>query len=165
MKQFLSIFSSTTLNFMFSRDPLFNLFLFSLFRYFLNSFFLFRDSPLSPNRVPHFLVMISLYSLFSFSIILLLHLLLPVAIFNFLSLYFLFYFIFIYLGTMADLLFGSPPSLIFFTLFSQVIEDQLTSSSSPHVNYFCVIHIYIYIYLFFNYATFLQTITRLASSY
>ena len=76
MEQFLSVFSCTTPNFMFSRDPLFSLFLFSLFRYFLNSFFLVRDSPLSPNRVPHFLEMISLYSLFS------------------------------------------PPSLIFFTLFS-----------------------------------------------
>ena len=119
MEQFLSVFSCTTPNFMFSCDPLFSLFLFSLFRYFLNSFFLFRDSPLSPNRFPHFLEMISLYSLFSFSIILLLHLLLQVAIFNSLSLsFFLFYFIFIYLVTMADLLFGSPPSLIFFTLFS-----------------------------------------------
>ena len=76
MEQLLSVFSSTTPNFMFSRDPLFSLFLFSLFRYFLNSFFLVRDSPLSPNRVPHFLEMISLSSLFS------------------------------------------PPSLIFFTLFS-----------------------------------------------
>ena len=90
MEQFLSVFSSTTPNFMFSRDPLFRLFLFSLFRYFLNSFFLVRDSPLSPNCVPHFLVMISLYSLISFSIILLLHLLLPVAIFNSLSLFFCF---------------------------------------------------------------------------
>ena len=117
MEQFLSVFSSTTPNFMFSRDPLFSIFLFSLFRYFLNSF-LVRDSPLSPNRVPHFLVMISLYSLFSFSIILLLHLLLQVAIFNSLSFFFCFYFLFfIYLGTMADLLFGSPPSLIF-SLFS-----------------------------------------------
>ena len=94
MEQFLSIFSCTTPNFMFSRDPLFSLFLFSLFRYFLNSFFLVCDSPLSPTRVPHFLVMTSLYSLFSFSIILLLYLLLPVAIFNSLSLFFLFYFIF-----------------------------------------------------------------------
>ena len=117
MEQFLSVFSCTTPNFMFSRNPLFSIFLFSLFRYFLNSFFLVRDSPLSPNRVPHFLVMTSLYSLFSFSIILLLYLLLPVAIFNSLSLFFLFYFIFIYLGTMADLLFGSPPSLIFFHSF------------------------------------------------
>ena len=117
MEQFLSVFSSTTPNFMFSGDPLFSIFLFSLFRYFLNSF-LVRDSPLSPNRVPHFLVMISLYSLFSFSIILLLHLLLPVAIFNSLSFFFVFFFLFfIYLGTMADLLFGSPPSLIF-SLFS-----------------------------------------------
>ena len=116
MEQFLSVFFSTTPNFMFSRDPLFSLFLFSLFRYFLNSFFLVRDSPLSPNRVPHFLVMISLYSLFNFSIILLLHLLLPVAIFNSLS-FFFFFFFFIYLGTMADLLFGSPPSFIF-SLFS-----------------------------------------------
>ena len=58
MEQFLSVFSSTTPNFMFNRDPLFSLFLFSLFCYFLNSFFLVRDSPLSPNRVPHFLVMI-----------------------------------------------------------------------------------------------------------
>ena len=47
MEQFLSVFSSTTPNFMFSRDPLFSLFLFSLFRYFSNSFFLVRDSPLS----------------------------------------------------------------------------------------------------------------------
>ena len=115
MEQF---FSSITPNFMFSRGPLFSLFLFSLFRYFLNSFFLVRNSPLSPNRVPHFLVMISLYSLFNFSIILLLHLLLPVAIFNSLSFFFVFFLFFIYLGTMADLLFGSPPSLIFFTLFS-----------------------------------------------
>ena len=94
MEQFLSVFSSRTPNFMFSRDPLFSSFLFSLFGYFLNSFFLIRDSPLSPNRVPHFLVMISLYSLFNFSIILLLHLLLPVAIFNSLSLS-LFFFCFI----------------------------------------------------------------------
>ena len=163
MEQFLSVFSSTTPNFMFSRDPLFNLFLFSLFRYFLNSSFLVRDSPLSPNRVPHFLVVIFLYSLFSFSIILLLHLLLPVAIFNSLS-FFSFSFFYIYLGTMADLLFGSPPSLIFFTLFPQVIEDQLTSSSLPHVNSFLYKYIYLYIYLF-NYVTLLQTITRLASSY
>ena len=131
MEQFLSVFSSTTPNFMFNRDPLFSLFLFSLFCYFLNSFFLVRDSPLSPNRVPHFLVMISLYSLFNFSIILLLHLLLPVAIFNSLSLFIYLFrdngrltfwqptfpYFFIYLGTMAGLLFGSPPSLIFFTLF------------------------------------------------
>ena len=118
MEQLLSVFSSTTPNFMFSRDPLFSLFLFSLFRYFFNSF-LVRNSPISPNHVPHFLVVIFLYSLFSFSIILLLHLLLPVAIFNSLSLFFFFwfYFIFIYLGTMADLLFGIPPSLILFTLF------------------------------------------------
>ena len=65
MKYFLSIFSSTTLNFMFSRDPLFSLFLFSLFRCLLNSFFSVCGSPLSPNRVPHFLMVIFLYSLFS----------------------------------------------------------------------------------------------------
>ena len=106
MKQFLSIFSSTTLNFMFSRDPLFSSFLFSLFGYFLNSFFLIRDSPLSPNRVPHFLVMISLYSLFNFSIILLLHLLLPVAIFNSLSLFFLFLFYFYLFRDNSRLTFG-----------------------------------------------------------
>ena len=94
MEQFSSVFCSTAPNFMFSRDPLFSLFLFSLFRYFLNSFFLVCDNSLSPNRVPHFLVMTSLYSLFSFSIILLLHLLLPVAIFNSLSLS-LFFFCFI----------------------------------------------------------------------
>ena len=128
---FCQFFSSTAPNFKFSRDPLFSLLLFSPFRYFLNSFFLVRDSPLSPNRVPHFLVMIFLYSLFSFSIILLLHLLLPVAIFNSLSLFIYLFrdngrltfwqptfpYFFIYLGTMADLLFGSPPSLIF-SLFS-----------------------------------------------
>ena len=110
---FCQFFSCTTPNFMFSRNPLFSLFLFSLFRYFLNSF-LIRNSPLSPNRVPHFLVVIFLYLLFIFSIILLLHLLLPVVIFNSLSPFFL---LFIYLGTMADLLFGIPLSVFFFYLF------------------------------------------------
>ena len=100
---FRQFFSSTTPNFTFSRDPLFSLFLYSLFCCLLNSFSV-CDSPLSPNRVPHFLMVIFLYSLFSISIILLLHLLLPVAIFNSLSLFFLFYFIFIYLGTIVDLL-------------------------------------------------------------
>ena len=64
MEQFLSVFSSTTPNFMFNRDPLFSLFLFSLFCCLLNSFSV-CDSPLSPNRVPHFLMVIFLYSLFS----------------------------------------------------------------------------------------------------
>ena len=95
MEQFSSVFSSTTLNFMFSRDSLFSLFLFYLFRCFLNSFFLVCDSPLSPNRVPHFLVVTFLYSLFSFSIFLLSHLLLPVAIFNSLSLFCFILFLFI----------------------------------------------------------------------
>ena len=62
---FRQFFSSTTPNFMFSRDPLFSLFLFSLFRCLLNSFFSVCGSPLSPNRVPHFLMVIFLYSLFS----------------------------------------------------------------------------------------------------
>ena len=61
---FLQFFSSTTPNFMFSRDPLFSLFLYSLFCCLLNSFSV-CDSPLSPNRVPHFLMVIFLYSLFS----------------------------------------------------------------------------------------------------
>ena len=109
---FCQFFSSTAPNFKFSHDPLFSLLLFSPFRYFLNSFFLVRDSPLSPNRVPHFLVMIFLYSLFSFSIILLLHLLLPVAIFNSLSL-------FIYLfRDNGRLTFWQPTFPYFFTLFS-----------------------------------------------
>ena len=89
---FRQFFSSTTPNFTFSRDPLFSLFLYSLFCCLLNSFSV-CDSPLSPNRVPHFLMVIFLYSLFSISIILLLHLLLPVAIFNSLSLFFFFGFI------------------------------------------------------------------------
>ena len=112
MERFLSVISSTVPNFMFNRDPLFSLFLFSLFRCLLNSF-LVCDSPLSPNRVPHFLVVIFLYSLLSFSIILLLlHLLLSVAIFNSLSLYF----ILIYLGTMVDLLFvNAMPTFPYFS--------------------------------------------------
>ena len=118
MEQFLSVFSSTTPNFMFSRDPLFSLFLFSLFRYFSNSFFLVRDSPLSSNRVPHFLVMISLYSLFNFSIILLLHLLLPVAIFNSLSLFYFIFFLFFLFRDNGRLTFWQPTFPYFFTLFS-----------------------------------------------
>ena len=94
VEQFSSVFSSTTPNFMFSRDSLFSLFLFYLFRCFLNSF-LVCDSPLSPNRVPHFLVVTFLYSLFSFSIFLLSHLLLLVAIFNSLSLFCFILFLFI----------------------------------------------------------------------
>ena len=62
---FRQFFSSTIPNVMFSRDPLFSLFLFSLFRCLLNSFFSVCGSPLSPNRVPHFLMVIFLYSLFS----------------------------------------------------------------------------------------------------
>ena len=118
MEQFSSVFCSTAPNFMFSRDPLFNLFLFSLFRCLLNFFFLVCDNPLSPNCVPHFLVVIFLYSLFSFSIILLLYLLLPVAIFNSLSLFFFVLFYFYLFRDNGRLTFGSPPSLIFFTLFS-----------------------------------------------
>ena len=51
---FRQFFSSTTPNFMFSRDPLFNLFLFYLFRCFLSSF-LVCDSPTFRLLRPNFI--------------------------------------------------------------------------------------------------------------
>ena len=136
MEQFLSVFSSTTPNFMFSCDPLFSLFLFSLFRYFLNSF-LIRNSPLSPNHVPHFLVVIFLYLLFSFSIILLLHLLLPVAIFNSLSPFFFVLFYFYLFRDNGRLTFWHPTFPYFFFLFIYLIMSPFCRPShvwTHHIN-------------------------------
>ena len=59
---FRQFFSSTTPNFMFSRDPLFSLFLFYLFCCFLSSFFLFCDSPTFRLLRPNFIKPCSLLS-------------------------------------------------------------------------------------------------------
>ena len=59
---FLQFFSSTTPNFMFSRDPLFSLFLFYLFCCFLSSFFLVCDSPTFRLLRPNFIKPCSLLS-------------------------------------------------------------------------------------------------------
>ena len=59
---FISFFFSTTPNFMFSRDPLFSLFLFYLFRCFLSSFFLVCDSPTFRLLRPNFIKPCSLLS-------------------------------------------------------------------------------------------------------
>ena len=136
MEQFLSVFSSTTPNFMFSGDPLFSIFLFSLFRYFLNSF-LIRNSPLSPNHVPHFLVVIFLYLLFNFSIILLLHLLLPVVIFNSLSPFFFVLFYFYLFRDNGRLTFWHPTFPYFFFLFIYLIMSPFCRPShvwTHHIN-------------------------------
>ena len=73
---FRQFFSSTTPNFMFSRDPLFSLFLFYLFRCFLSSFFLVCDSPtfrlLRPNFIkPRSLLSGDATSLFTFQLFIL----------------------------------------------------------------------------------------------
>ena len=61
-RSFHQFFSSTTPNFMFSRDPLFSLFLFYLFCCFLSSFFLVCDSPTFRLLRPNFIKPCSLLS-------------------------------------------------------------------------------------------------------
>ena len=59
---FVCFFSSTILNFMLSRDPLFSFWLFYLFRCFLSSFFLVCDSPTFRLLRPNFIKPCSLLS-------------------------------------------------------------------------------------------------------